>query len=125
MEIGKNLKNITPRIISLLFRQHDTEAKRARRGSVQSARKSASNNSESSVKSSELSVTGAVGASANSSTPSSVTQSSPKQELVSRSGRKIKPKKFLDEETFEGGPAGGPEVNGKSRTVDRMQALQL
>lgn len=95
----------------------DTEAKRAKRGSVQSTRKSASINSESSVKSSEPSASAAVGPSANSGVPSSVTQSSPKQELVSRSGRKIKPKKFLDEETFEGGPAGGPEVNGSPKTV--------
>lgn len=64
------------------------------------------------MKSSEPSATAVVGLSANSGVPSSVTQSSPKQELVSRSGRKIKPKKFLDEETFEGGPVGGPEVNG-------------
>jgi hypothetical protein len=110
--IGKDLKNVTPLILSLLFLQHDTEAKCAKQGSVQSTRKSASNNSESSVKSSEPSVTAAVGPSANSSVPSSVTQSSPKQELLSRSGRKIKPKKFLHEESFEGGPAGGPEVNG-------------
>jgi hypothetical protein len=51
-------------------------------------------------------------ASANSSTTSSLSQSPPKQELVSRSGRKIKPKKFLDEEAFDGGTDGGPETNG-------------
>jgi hypothetical protein len=109
--IGKELKNVTPLILSRLFLQLDTEAKRAKRGSVQSTRKSTSINSESSVKS-EPSAAAAVVPSANSSVPSAVTQSSPKQELVSRSGRKIKPKKFLDEETFEGGPGGGPEVNG-------------
>ncbi|GFG40003.1 hypothetical protein Cfor_12976 [Coptotermes formosanus] len=102
--------------------EHDTEAKRAKRGSIQSTRKSASNNDESSVKSPEPPVTAAVGPSANASVPSSVTQSSPKQELVSRSGRKIKPKKFLDEETFEGGPAGGPEVNGVPKTVTTPKA---
>lgn len=92
--------------------QHEAEAKRAKRGSIQSSRKSTSNTSEFSVKSSEPSVAAALGASANSNTPSAVTQSSPKQELVSRSGRKIKPKKFLDEESFEGGPGVGPETNG-------------
>jgi hypothetical protein len=64
------------------------------------------------VKSSEPSVAAAVGASANSNASSALTQSPPKQELVSRSGRKIKPKKFLDEETFEGGPGVVPETNG-------------
>ncbi|PNF24172.1 hypothetical protein B7P43_G17083 [Cryptotermes secundus] len=97
--------------------EHETESKRAKRGSVQFSRKSASNTSESSVKSSEPSVASVVGASANSNTPSSPTQSPPKQELVSRSGRKIKPKKFLDEETFEGGLGGVPETNGSPKTV--------
>jgi len=53
-----------------------------------------------------------VWASANSSTRSSLSPSPAKPELVSRSGRKIKPKKFLDEEAFDGGPDGGPETNG-------------
>ncbi|XP_021936355.1 lens epithelium-derived growth factor isoform X2 [Zootermopsis nevadensis] len=97
--------------------EHETEAKRAKRGSIQSSRKSASNTSESSVKSSEQSLAAAVGANANSNTLSAATQSPPKQELVSRSGRKIKPKKFLDEETFEGGPGGVPETNGSPKTV--------
>jgi hypothetical protein len=100
------------RNLLLTFYQHETESKRTKRGSVQSSRKSASSTSESSVKSSEPSVASVVGASANSNTPSSPTQSPPKQELVSRSGRKIKPKKFLDEEAFEGGPGGVPETNG-------------
>lgn len=64
------------------------------------------------MKSSEQSLAAAVGACANSNTLSAAAQSPPKQELVSRSGRKIKPKKFLDEETFEGGPGGVPETNG-------------
>ncbi|XP_069687792.1 PC4 and SFRS1-interacting protein-like [Periplaneta americana] len=90
----------------------ETEAKRAKRSSVQTSRKSTSNTNDASVKSVDSSTL------ATPTNSNSATALSPlKQELVSRSGRKIKPKKFLDEENFEGGTGGVPEANGSPKAA--------
>ncbi|PSN51491.1 hypothetical protein C0J52_00737 [Blattella germanica] len=86
----------------------DSDAKRVKRGSLPSRK--LTSNSMDGAKSSEPLTTPPSAASGNSvvTTP----QSPPKLEMISRSGRKIKPKKFLDEETFEGGV---PEANGSPK----------
>ncbi|KAJ9573461.1 hypothetical protein L9F63_009189, partial [Diploptera punctata] len=89
--------------------EQETDAKRAKRNSVAATRKSTDvAKSTDSTTNSATSVTPNAAAAA-------IPQSPPKPELISRSGRKIKPKKFLDEE--EGGGGGGipPEANGSPK----------
>ena len=75
----------------------EIDSKRSKRGSLLSTRKS---------------IDAAKTTDANAGTQgnqNSGAQSPPKPEIISRSGRKIKPKKFLDEEEGGGMP---PEANG-------------
>ena len=78
----------------------ETDAKRAKRSSVAATRKSTD-----AAKSTDSTMLTSGSANSGAATPLSPL----KPEIISRSGRKIKPKKFLDEEEGAGGPL---EANG-------------